>query len=178
MPQGHVFIATSLDGFIARADGDIAWLIARDDPAEDHGFTAFIAGIEAMVMGAGTWAAVQDFDPWPYPIPVLVLSRRLAGQTPPARLAGKVRFLDLAPDAAMDLLASEGVRQVYVDGGKLVRSFLAGGLIDTITLTQVPVLLGGGLPLFGPVPQDIDLQLLSSRAFPSGLVQSQYRVLR
>jgi dihydrofolate reductase len=178
MSAGHVFIATSLDGFIAREDGDIAWLLARDDPDEDHGFDAFIAGMGAMVMGAGTWLSVRDLDPWPYPVPVLVLSRRLAGTRPPDRLAGKVRFADLSPQAAMDLCTAEGAKRVYVDGGQVIRSFLNAGLIDEIILTQVPVLLGRGLPLFGPVAQDIGLELLSSRAFPSGLVQSHYRIAR
>ncbi|WP_395540022.1 dihydrofolate reductase family protein [Neotabrizicola sp. sgz301269] len=178
MTGGYVFIATSLDGFIARQDGDISWLLARDDLAEDHGFDPFIGRMDAMVMGAGTWAAVQELDPWPYPVPVLVLSRRLAGQAPPARLEGRVRFVDLAPEAAMEMLAAEGAQRVYVDGGQVIRSFLRKGLIAEIILTQVPVLLGQGLPLFGPLPHDIDLKLLASHAFPSGLVQSHYRVAR
>lgn len=176
-PSGHVFIATSLDGFIARADGDLSWLLQRDDPAEDHGFAAFIAGIDALVMGAGTYAAVKDFDPWPYPCPVLVLSQRLTDSDLPDRLRGRLRVSAAPPQAAMAQLADAGARRVYVDGGQVIRSFLRAGLIEDMVISVVPVLLGSGLPLFGPLQADLALAHQGTVAFPSGLVQSRYRVL-
>jgi dihydrofolate reductase len=177
MITGHVFIATSLDGYIARPDGDIDWLLARDDPQEDHGYDAFIADKDAIVMGRGSYEKVATFDPWPYDRPVLVLSRRLAGTPVPDRLQDKVRFADLAPDAAMRALAQDGARRVYVDGGQVVQAFLRAGLIADMVVTTVPVLIGAGRRLFGELPGDRDLALVASRSFPSGLVQSTYRLL-
>jgi dihydrofolate reductase len=177
MITGHVFIATSLDGYIARPDGGIDWLLARDDPQEDHGYGAFIADKDAIVMGRGSYEQVATFDPWPYDRPVLVLSNRLAGTPVPEGLRGKVRFADLAPVDAMRALERDGARRVYVDGGQVVQAFLRAGLIDDMVVTTVPVLIGAGRPLFGELPRDRDVALVASRSFPSGLVQSTYRVL-
>jgi dihydrofolate reductase len=173
---GHVFIATSVDGYIARSDGDIDWLLQRDDPAEDHGYDDFIADKDMIVMGRGSYEKVITFDTWPYVRPVLVLSRQLTGTPIPDSLQGKVRFSDLSPSEAMDELASQNVRRVYVDGGQIVQSFLRDGLIADMVITTVPVLIGAGRSLFGSLPQDLDLVLVSSRSFPSGLVQSTYRI--
>ncbi|NUT14344.1 MAG: dihydrofolate reductase [Cupriavidus sp.] len=178
MITGHVFIATSLDGFIARPDGDIGWLLERDDPAEDHGYTAFIADKDAIVMGRGSYEKVVKMGEWAYDRPVLVLSRQLAGTPVPDALLGKVRFCDATPKEAMAQLEAEGVQRVYVDGGQVVQSFLREGLIADMVVTTVPVLIGAGKPLFGALPHDVSLTLESSRHFPSGLVQSSYRVLR
>lgn len=175
MTTAHVFIATSLDGYIARADGDIGWLLARDDPSEDHGYDAFIADKDLVVMGRGSYEKVCTFDQWPYTLPVLVLSKQLAGSAVPPALHGKLRFADLAPAALMDELASQGVRRIYLDGGRLLQSFLRAGLVADMVITTVPVLIGAGRPLFGELAQDVGLQLVASRSFPSGLVQSTYR---
>ncbi|WP_265923028.1 dihydrofolate reductase family protein [Cupriavidus nantongensis] len=178
MITGHVFIATSLDGFIARPDGDIGWLLERDDPAEDHGYTDFIADKGAIVMGRGSYEKVVTMGEWAYDRPVLVLSRQLAGQRVPDALQGKVRFSDATPQDAMAQLEAEGVQRIYVDGGQVVQSFLRDGLIADMVITTVPVLIGAGRPLFGALPHDVSLELEASRHFPSGLVQSFYRVLR
>lgn len=177
MPTGHVFIATSLDGYIARPEGDIDWLLQRDDPHEDHGYDDFIADKDAIVMGRGSYEQVATFDTWPYDRPVLVLSQRLAGTPVPDALRGKVRFADLAPADAMRLLEQDGARRVYVDGGRVVQAFLRAGLIADMVVTTVPVLLGTGRPLFGTLDGDRDLALVATRGFPSGLVQSTYRLL-
>lgn len=176
MITGHVFIATSLDGYIARPDGDIRWLLERDDPREDHGYTAFIADKDAIVMGRGSYDMVATFDTWPYDRPVIVLSRQLAGAPVPDGLRGKVRFVDLTPMEALRALEREGARRVYVDGGRVVQAFLRAGLIADMVITTVPVLIGAGRPLFGELPHDRDLVLVDSRSFPSGLVQSTYRL--
>jgi dihydrofolate reductase len=177
MITAHVFIATSLDGLIARPDGDIGWLLERDDPAEDHGYTDFIADKEVILMGRGSYEKVLTFDPWPYDRPVLVLSQQLANTPVPEALNGKVRFSNSSPKSAMAELAAKGMRRVYVDGGRMVQSFLREGLIADLVITTVPVLIGSGRALFGALPRDIDLALVSSRSFPSGLVQSTYRVV-
>lgn len=177
MISGHVFIATSLDGYIARPDGDIGWLLQRDDPAEDHGYQDFIADKDVIVMGRGSYEQVLGFDRWPYDRPVVVLSKQLAGTPVPAALQGKVRFSGLDPVEAMAELEGQGVRRVYVDGGQVVQSFIRAGLVEDMVLTTVPVLIGAGRSLFGTLPRDLDLALVASRSFPSGLVQSTYRFL-
>jgi len=178
LPSCHVFIATSLDGFIARENGDIDWLLARDASEEDHGYLRFIAEIDAIVMGRGTYEKVLEFEAWPYERPVLVLSATLAGASVPERLVGKVRVQALSPEDALSMLRAEGCRRVYVDGGKLIQSFLQRGLIEDMVITLVPVLLGGGRPLFGPLEADLALAHEATVSFPSGLVQARYRVVR
>lgn len=173
---GHVFIATSLDGFIARPDGTLDWLISRDAPDEDHGYTTFIARMDCIVMGRGTYEAVLGFPEWPYSLPVLVLSAGLAGQPVPDALRGKVTFSALTPEQAMAHLAAQGHHRAYVDGGQIVQSFLRAGLISDMTITAAPVLIGQGRPLFGTLLQDIPLIHTGTTAFPSGLVQSTWRM--
>lgn len=176
MATAHVFIATSLDGFIARPDGDIDWLLQRDDPTEDHGYSAFIADKDVIVMGRGSYEKALTFDTWFYDRPVVVLSEQLADSAVPEALTGKLRFSNLKPRDLMEEMARQGVRRVYVDGGQLVQSFLREGLVADMVITTVPVLIGSGRSLFGALEQDIDLKLVSSRCFPSGLVQSTYRL--
>lgn len=173
---GHIFIATSLDGFIARPDGTLDWLLSRDDPTEDHGYTAFIAGMDCILMGRGTFETVLAFPEWHYTLPVYVLSARLAGQPVPDHLQGKVTFLDLPPAQAMAQLAAQGHRRAYIDGGQIVQSFLRAGLIADMIITTAPVLIGQGRPLYGALPKDIPLIHTATTAFPSGLVQSSWRV--
>ncbi|MCG3098843.1 dihydrofolate reductase family protein [Enterobacter sp. DRP3] len=172
----HVFIAVSLDGYIARENDDIDWLLQRDDPTEDHGYEAFIADKEWIVMGRGSYEKVLSFDTWPYDRPVLVLSRQLENTPVPEALKGKVQFSSRAPTEVLNDLAEKNVHRVYLDGGQLIQSFLREGLVADMVITTVPVLLGSGKPLFGSLPRDIDLTLVSSHSFPSGLVQSHYRL--
>ena len=176
MVTTHIFIAVSLDGYIARQNDDIDWLLQRDDPTEDHGYEAFIADKEWIVMGRGSYEKVLTFDAWPYERPVLVLSRQLAGTPVPEALKGKVQFSCRTPKEVLDDLAAQNVHRVYLDGGQVIQSFLREGLVADMVITTVPVLLGAGKPLFGTLPQDIDLTLVSRRSFPSGLVQSHYRL--
>lgn len=177
MITGHVFIATSLDGFIAREDGDIAWLLERDDPGEDHGYDTFIANIDVILMGRGTFESMRAVRPWPYSRPVVVLSKKMTLNDLPEDLADKVRVTDAGPETAMQSLETEGHRRVYVDGGLVIQSFLRAGLIADMTITHVPVLLGEGRRLFGSIAGDIPLYHEETRSFPSGLVQSRYRIV-
>lgn len=176
MVTAHVFIATSLDGFIARQDGDIGWLLQRDDPTEDHGYDAFIADKDVIVMGRGSYEKVLTFETWPYNRPVLVLSKQLADTPVPEGLKDKVQFSNTTPTETMRKFAGQNVCRVYVDGGQLVQAFLRDRLIADMVITTIPVLIGSGRPLFGTLLQDIDLTLLCSRSFPSGLVQSTYQI--
>lgn len=122
MTTAHVFIAISLDGFITQPDGDIDWLLQRDDPTEDHGYADFIADKDMIVMGRGSYEKILSLGPWPYDKPVLVLSEQLANTPVPDMLKGKVRFFSSPPKLTMAKLAKENVRRIYVDGGRLVQS--------------------------------------------------------
>lgn len=178
MITGHVFIATSLDGYIARKDGQIDWLGCIDTSNEDHGYDQFISQIDAIVMGSGTFETLSHITPWVYNLPVVVLSSTLTNQAVPEHLVGKVRFSDQSPENVMKMLELEGCQHVYIDGGQVVQSFLKRGMISDLIITKLPILLGSGRPLFGDLNHDILLNHLHTRSFPSGFVQSKYEVLK
>jgi dihydrofolate reductase len=175
-----VYIATSLDGFIARADGSLDWLDKANAAApsgEDFGFQEFMASVDTLVMGRMTYEKVLSFGEWGYgTTPVVVLSSQPIEIQP--EMQSTVTGSSESPQALCDRLSVEGVRHIYLDGGVTIRGFLADGLVDEITITQIPVLIGEGLPLFGPLENDVDLELLESRSFDSGFVQSKYSVQR
>jgi dihydrofolate reductase len=171
---GLVFIGLSVDGFIARADGDIEWLTEgqQGPPPDDTGYQQFFDSVDALVMGRGTYEIVAGFDEWPYgDTPVLVLSTTLADDVE----APRVRIVRSIDDA---LVALEGLaaRRVYIDGGATVQAFLRAGLVRELVLTRVPVLIGEGIPLFGPLDSDVRLEHVETRALGKGYVQSRYRV--
>lgn len=167
-----MFVGTSLDGFIARPNGDLDWL--PHGTGEDLGYDAFMATVDALVMGRNTYDKVLTFGKWPYgERPVFVLTSRPLAPTPPG---AKVEGMSGAPDEILSQLAARGIRHVYVDGGITIQRFLQAGLIQHLTITRIPVLLGTGIPLFGPTPRDIPLRHVATRQFPSGVVQSEYEV--
>lgn len=174
MPTGHCFMALTLDGFVARPDHSLDWLTKQ--PAGDHGYDAFIAQMDGIVMGSGSFRTVLGFPDWPYAKPVVVLSQTLTQSDIPAHLSAKVRLSRLTPPALMADLGRQGWTRVYVDGGRLIHSFVQAGLVQDLTLTVIPILIGDGLRMFGPLTRDIDLTLDRTTPFPSGLVQLRYLV--
>ena len=171
-----VYIATSLDGFIARADGGIDWLVDAGDPndPEDYGYAAFMAGVDCLVMGRNTFEMAMSFPEWPHEGKrVIVLSRAL--RKVPQQAKGKIEIFASGIEKLMAKLESEGVRRIYVDGGKTIQSFLKAGLVDDLTLTRIPVLIGSGVPLFGSLEDDVRLVHVSTTVFKSGFVQSIYK---
>jgi len=176
MVTGHVFIAASLDGFIARSNGDIDWLMKQPIADEDHGFEKFMASVDGLIMGRGSYEKVLSFDEWPYAKPVVVLSSRLSNSNLPKELFGKVEIIDKTPKEAMAYLSSKGWQKAYVDGGQVIQSFLRAGLIQDMVITRVPILLGSGLPLFGALDDDLDLTHIETQNYPSGLVTSTYTI--
>lgn len=178
MPSAHVFIATSLDGYIARKNDDIDWLTGFSALGEDHGYNTHIAAMDGIIMGRGTYEKVATFDQWYYEKPVLVLSHSLDPASVPDHLKDKVEFVSATPAEAMNIAASRGWNRIYADGGKLIQSFLRAGFIEDMIISRIPILLGDGIPLFGPQDQDIALEHIETKSFPSGLVQSHYRVKR
>lgn len=174
------FVATSLDGYIAREDGRIDWLEAANalmPPGEDCGYQAFLATIDAIVMGRGTYETVLGFPEWPFgELPVVILSSGLLSL--PDHLPPTVSPSAEALGALLERLERQGLHRLYIDGGITIQRFLSAGLLDELTITVVPVLLGEGRPLFARLPGDLSLELEESRAFPFGFVQNRYRVLR
>ncbi|MDJ0705226.1 MAG: dihydrofolate reductase family protein [Leptolyngbyaceae cyanobacterium MO_188.B28] len=175
-----VFIATSLDGFIARADGAIDWLDeanAMVPEGEDCGYQAFMTTVDVLIMGRNTYEQVLSFGQWPYgDKPVIVLSRQPLQI--PNELAQTVSRSSESPKALCHRLAKEGANRLYIDGGVTIQRFLTEGLIDDITITIIPIILGGGKSLFGPLEQDIALKQAATKTFDFGFVQITYEVLR
>ncbi len=173
-----VFVGVSLDGFIARSDGAIDWLEQANTgvpPGEDFGFAQFMATVDALIMGRNTFEQVLTFDEWPYGVtPVIVMShtlRSLPGKAPPT-----VSISQEAPAVLVARLSADGARHLYIDGGRTIQSFLAAGLIDDLTVTVLPILLGAGKPLFGPLPADMHLTHIATQVYDFGFVQHKYRV--
>jgi dihydrofolate reductase len=176
LPSAEVFIATSMDGYIARADGDITWLTSRPVPdGEDFGYAAFQDGIGAMVMGRESFEKVLTFPDWPYNTPVVVLSRTPEKVTVPEALKASVRVTGKPPREVLEQLAADGVTRIYIDGGQTIRSFLAEGLVRRMIVTLIPVLIGQGRPLWGHGAGDMNLTLVASRSWENGFVQVEYR---
>lgn len=170
--KATVFIATSLDGFIARANGDLDWL--PPGGGEPHGYDEFIATVDALVIGRKTFETVLAFDTWPYgDKPVVVLSTNPLPPAPPGAL---VERMSGDPPDILARLAARGIRHVYVDGGITIQRFLQAGLIQRLIITRIPILLGEGIPLFGPLTRDIVLSHVATYQYASGLVQSEYVV--
>lgn len=172
--KAHVFCGISLDGFIARADGGLDFLDPYGDEESVEAYNEFVSGIDVFVFGRGTFEKVLEFKTWPFDKPVFVLSRSL--KELPEGHAGKAELLAMDPAAVIEFLTERGFTSAYIDGGRVVQSFLSAGLIDTITLSRAPVLIGSGIPLFGNIPADIELEHLRTKVCPNGLVRSYYMV--
>jgi len=168
-----VFVGTSLDGFIARPNGDLDFL--PPGGGEPHGYDEFIASVDAIVIGRKTFETVLALGPWPYGKKrVVILSSRPVDLS--AASGGVVEQMAGSPAQIVSQLAASGARHLYVDGGITIQGFLRAGLIQRLIITRVPVLIGDGVPLFGTLPGDIRLRHVATRHYPSGLVSSEYHV--
>ena len=175
--DASVYIATSLDGFIARENGELDWLpLAGGSAGEDYGYETFIKTVDAVVMGRRTYEKVLTFGHWPFgQRSVVVLS-----SSPiefPASVPSTVESMSGKPSDILARLEARGHRHVYVDGGATIQRFLEAGAIQRLIITRVPVLIGSGLPLFGRLPHDVRLKHVRTRDWPSGMVQSEYTVV-
>jgi dihydrofolate reductase len=167
-----VYIGTSLDGFIARKDGEIDWLVKFEKPVKDD-YAEFMTNIDAVVIGRGTYEKVLSFPSWPYEKKVFVLSTRL--KQIPDQLRGKVTILSMKPRALLKYLSNEGFSNIYVDGGKVIQSFLKDDCIDEMIITKAPVLIGSGIPLFGDLGHDLPFKHVRTKGYSNGLVKSHYK---
>lgn len=170
-PHCAAFLGISLDGYIARPDGGIDWLHRYDIEGEDYGYHAFFAEIDALVLGRGTYDVVRGFAEWPYGGKrCIVLTHR------PAPSSHGEEFYAGEPGPLLEKLAQDGVRRVYVDGGAVVRQFLAARALDELTLSILPIILGAGIRLFAGTEPEVPLTLAACRTWPNGLVQLRYRL--
>jgi dihydrofolate reductase len=175
MIKCSVYCGASLDGFIAGPGGDIDWLHRPEfDEAAAVGLTydRFVATVDALVMGRHTFEKLLSFDAWHYTIPVIVLSSTLKAL--PAHLDGKARLMSGAPEEVARTLAAGGHKHLYIDGGITVQRFLKAGLIDELTITYLPIVLGRGIPLFGNDGAETPLELIEA-ANHKDFVQLRYR---
>jgi dihydrofolate reductase len=169
-----VFIGTSLDGFIARRNGDLDFL--PPGGGEPHGYDEFMASVDALVIGRKTFEKVLTFETWPYGDKrVVVLSSQPVDLS--AVVGGVVEQMGGPPAEIVSKLAASGAHHLYVDGGITIQRFLRAGLIQRFIITRVPVLIGEGIPLFGTLPHDIQLRHVATRQYQTGLVQSEYEVI-
>ncbi|ROS02031.1 dihydrofolate reductase [Sinobacterium caligoides] len=180
-----VYIATSADGYIADPDGGVDWLhSAGNADAEmgvnaDMGFADFIDSVDCMIMGRRCMEVIASFnlspEQWPYgDIPIIVLSHTL--KEPPESLHGKVEIYAGEITALISELEKRELKHAYVDGGTTITSFVNLALINQMTITKAPVLLGDGLPLFGRINRQIKLVDAEAEAFPNDFIQIKYRV--
>jgi dihydrofolate reductase len=170
-----VFVGTSVDGFIARRNGGLDWLPAEG--GEGTGYLEFMASVDFLVMGRKTFETVLGFSSWPYGEKrVVVLSHKPLdfASVPGANL----EQMSGTPADIVSLLAARGAKHLYVDGAATIQSFLRAGLVDRLIVTRVPVLIGGGIPLFGSLARDVRLRHVATREFSGGLVQTEYAVER
>ncbi len=172
--KASVFVGTSLDGFIARLNGEFDFLPAGG--GEPHGYNEFIASVDAIVMGRKTFETVISMSPWPYGKKrVVVLSSRPVDLS--SVVGSVVEQMSGPPAEIVSKLATTGAHHLYIDGGITIQSFLRAGLIQRLIITRVPVLIGDGIPLFGTLPHDIRLRHISTKQYPSGLVSSEYHIV-
>jgi dihydrofolate reductase len=170
--KASVFVGTSLDGFIARGNGDFDFL--ESGGGEPHGYDEFMATVDALVIGRKTFETVLAFEQWPYGEKlVFVLSTRPLAPAPPGAV---VEHMSGEPAEIWARLTARGLQHIYVDGVITIQRFLRAGLIQRLIVTRVPVLIGQGIPLFGALPQDVLLRHVATRQYAGGLVQSEYAI--
>ncbi|KAF0139961.1 MAG: bifunctional deaminase-reductase domain-containing protein [Stygiobacter sp.] len=169
-----VYIATSLDGFIAKKDGGIDWLLETPNPeGSDFGFSEFMKSVDAIVMGRNTFELVLTFGKWLYTKPVFVLSNTL--QSVPKNVTDRAEILSGNPESIIKELNSRGYKNFYIDGGITIQKFLDQELIDELIITRIPILLGDGIPLFAGLTKEQNFEHLNTEVYNNSLVKSHYK---
>lgn len=173
--ENIVFIARSLDGYIAGKNGELDWLSMIPNPDhQDMGFTTVMDRVDALVMGKNTFEVICSFDvPWPYSKPVYVISTTLTEI--PEKYQDKAELVKGTIPEVLSQLHQKGCHKLYIDGGAVVQSFLKEDLIDELIITTIPILLGNGIPLFGHLPQSLAFDHVKSEVFLEQIVQNTYR---
>jgi dihydrofolate reductase len=169
-PEVVYYVASSLDGFIATADGSVAWLAPFEASVEDYGYAEFLTGVDGLLFGRRTYEQSLTFGPWPYAgTPAWVFSHARVEAMP------DVRVTDRTPAEVVAEASTLGLRRLWlVGGGALARSFLEAGLIDEYIISLIPVVLGGGVPIFAAPGRQERLRLVAETTFHDGVVQVHY----
>jgi dihydrofolate reductase len=168
-----VYIGTSLDGFIAKTDGNIDWLTQYANEDAVSAYEEFMNGIDAIVIGRGTFEKILTFSSWPYEKKAFVVSTTL--KQLPGSLKHNATLLSMQPRALLSYLSRMGFSSIYIDGGKLIQSFLKEDVIDDLIISKVPVLIGNGIPLFGFLGADLKFKHMRTETQSNGLVRSYYK---
>ncbi|MBS1511552.1 MAG: dihydrofolate reductase [Bacteroidetes bacterium] len=171
-----VYIGTSLDGFIARNNGDIEWLMQYATEELMEPYQALMDRIDTILMGRGTFEKVLTFPAWPFQKPIYVLSTTLTAI--PETYVDKVSIISKSPGEALQFLSEKGYHNVYIDGGKVIQSFLSAGLVNELIISTVPVLIGNGIPLFGQLDHDVKFKHQKTNVYKNGLVMNFYEQLQ
>ena len=173
--KNSVFIATSLDGYIADKNGGVDWLHSISNPDNnDMGYVEFTNRIDALVMGRTTFETVLGFDvDWPYDKPVFVLSNKL--KEIPESYKDKAFLVKGSLVGILEQIHEKGYERLYIDGGTTIRNFLKEDLIDEMVLTTIPVLLGSGSLLFGELPKELKFELIGTKTFLKQISQRHYK---
>jgi dihydrofolate reductase len=174
--KSKVYIGTSLDGFIARKDGDINWLTQFANDEAIHAYEKFMGGIDAIVVGKGTLEKVLTFPSWPYEKKVFVLSTSI--KQLPDIVREKATLLSMKPELLLSYLSAKGFSSIYVDGGKVIQDFLRKDLIDELIIAKTPVIIGSGIPLFDYLDTDLLFKHVRTEVQTNGLVRSYYERIR
>jgi dihydrofolate reductase len=167
-----VYIGTSLDGFIARKDGDIEWLVQFANQEAVDTYEEFMGHIDAVVIGRGTFEKAISFPEWPYEKDVVLLSSSV--RDIPEIVKGKVEIISKPPSEVVTWLAARGYSRIYIDGGRVIQDFLKADLVDELIISRVPVIIGTGIPLFGFLDRDLQFQHRKTQVNANGLVRSYY----
>ena len=167
-----VYIATSLDGFIARKNGDIDWLTQFANDEAIRAYEEFMSRVDAIVIGKGTFEKVLTYLSWPYEKKVFVLSTTI--KQVPDKVRDKITVLSMGPKELLNYLLGKGYSSIYVDGGKVIQGFLKEDLIDELIISKVPVLIGDGIPLFDYLNSDLHFKHIHTQVSSTGLVRSYY----
>jgi dihydrofolate reductase len=171
--MNYVYIATSIDGYIATRDGDVEWLHELPNPNNnDYGYSEFMANIDALIMGRHTFEKVRTIGKWHYEKKVFVLSSVLTEV--PNELIGKVEFISGPLKDILARVNSQGFKNLYIDGGLVIQSFLAEDLIDELIITRIPILLGGGIPLFGELNKPLRFVHKNTEIYDNSLVKNHF----
>ncbi|MEJ0105896.1 MAG: dihydrofolate reductase family protein [Bacteroidota bacterium] len=168
-----VYIATSIDGYIALEDESIDWLIDLPNPDKsDYGFSEFMKRIDGIILGRKTYETVLTFNDWPYTKPVFVLSNSL--KELPGKFSGKGEIVHGELKKIIESLAERGMNNFYIDGGKTIQGFLKEDLIDEMIITRIPILLGSGIPLFDKNHSELPFEHTGTEVYNNMLVKSRY----
>jgi dihydrofolate reductase len=170
-----VYLAASLDGYIADKNGGVDWLNEIPNPDQsDFGFAEFMESVDAMVMGANTFRVVQSFGEWPYEKPVYVASNSI--REVPKGYEERISLVQGEVREILTSISDLGYERLYIDGGKLIQSFLLAGMLDELIITQIPIILGSGIPLFVEFDNSIHLEHKGTQVIGVGLVKSHYQI--